>query len=152
MQEEHIRIDTMRPPSLDVLEPGTELDFPEQEAVEKLREGSFVSIVAPVKMVIRDGHILAVADDINVLAQPLGSLAIGQVALENTPSRQRLEALAHPQGTLEPRRMLGDVGEVHRAVGGQLVEDHLHPGGARTRVGDDENIVRTRYVLKIAQP
>jgi hypothetical protein len=33
------------------------------------------------------------------------------------------------------------VGKVHVPCGGELVEDHLHPGGAGARVGDDEDVV-----------
>src|SRR6266571_4276749 len=45
----------------------------------------------------------------------------------------------------KPRAVFGDMGDVHAPIGGQLIEDHLHPGGAGPWVGHDEDVVRPRH-------
>ena len=106
--------------------------------------------MAPVEVVIRNGHVLAVASHVDIPARALGDAAVGQVALEEARAGQGVQVLAGLEGALEPGAHLGDVGEVHAAVGRELVEDHLRPGRAGAGVGHDEDVVRARP--EVAEP
>jgi hypothetical protein len=95
---------------------------------EELVESALVAHVGLLEVVVGDGHVLAVAGHIEVLARPLGDLAVAQVALEDARRGQGIVGLGVLEGALEPRADAGDVGEIHLPLGSQLIQDHLHPG------------------------
>src|SRR5262245_14595996 len=68
-QEQDVRVVPVRPPAADMPEPGSEIDLAAQEVVKELSEGPLVAVVAAVEVVARQGHVLAVAGDVDVLAR-----------------------------------------------------------------------------------
>src|SRR5262245_23580957 len=92
-EEQDVGVIPMLPPLGNMLAPGAVADLAAHKALKELGERPFELQVHPVQVVVRNGHVLAVAGDIDVLAGAFRNLCIGQMALEDSRRRTHLEAM-----------------------------------------------------------
>jgi len=74
------------------------------------------------------------------------------MGFEDPGGRQFVEVPFADGRPLKPGTFLGNMGEIHVAVRGELIEDHLQPSGAGTWIGNDENVIWSGGVIQIHEP